>query len=164
MLKMFNSIQFQFQPENLVIKKITLMHLSLIHLIIANLSWLSKICWWYRMAHCLNFFIIIKYIQARRNIPPMLKEGNLKVNDSKAENFTIPQQHQNDPNWRKCKLFGIYHWDFWRHQTSKKSPTRTYESQGEDIIIVMVSVIVSKFDILSPLQNLYFCTTANWGL
>ena len=36
----------------------------------------------------------------------MLKEGNLKVNNSKTENFIKPQRHQNDPNWRKCKLWG----------------------------------------------------------
>ena len=40
--KTSNSIQFQFHAENLLIKKITLMHPSLIHLINANLSWLIQ--------------------------------------------------------------------------------------------------------------------------
>ena len=44
--------------------------------------------------------------ELEENIPPMLKEGNLTVNDTKTENFTIPQQQQEDPNWRKCKLLG----------------------------------------------------------
>ena len=43
-----------------------------------------------------------KQQHTKRKSPRMLKAGNLTVNDSKTEEYTIP----NDENWKKCKLLG----------------------------------------------------------
>ncbi len=42
----------------------------------------------------------------KSTVPPLLKDANLTVNETKTEEFTIPQQSPDDPDWRNCKLLG----------------------------------------------------------
>ena len=44
--------------------------------------------------------------EIRKQVPPILKEKNLQVNDSKTEEYEI--KRGGDENWKKCKYLGRY--------------------------------------------------------
>ena len=42
----------------------------------------------------------------KETVPGRLKQYNLYINESKTEEFDVPQTSNNNTNWRKCKLLG----------------------------------------------------------
>ena len=109
MLQTLESVQFKLQFRNLLIEKTTLMCPSLTHQLESKHPIFESLSSIQKHANSITWLAVSNssawpnWAKLEEISPPMPIKGNLTVSDTQKENFTLSQQHQNDPSCWECK-------------------------------------------------------------